>query len=98
MVDEGTGKAAERCPASYRSLSVSFFGNGLRIKYKDRLLRNLSKRAKEFGLQLTPLETVTPLVSSKEAEAPRPQRPTDQTADLEKIFRANGAKYYGLKR
>jgi transposase len=32
-------------------------------KYKDRLLRNLSKRAKEFGLQLTPLETVTPLVS-----------------------------------
>ena len=32
-------------------------------KYKDRLLRNLSKRAKEFGLQLTPLEPVTPLVS-----------------------------------
>jgi hypothetical protein len=29
-------------------------------KYKDRLLRNLAKRAKEFGLQLTPLETVTP--------------------------------------
>src|SRR5260221_1735895 len=25
-------------------------------KYKDRLLRNLSKRAKEFGFQLTPLE------------------------------------------
>jgi transposase len=32
-------------------------------KCKDRLLRNLSKRAKEFGLQLTPLATVTPLVS-----------------------------------
>src|SRR5258708_38841930 len=28
-------------------------------KYKDRLLRNLSKRAKEFGFQLTPLEPAT---------------------------------------
>ena len=32
-------------------------------KYKDRLLRNLSKRAKEFGFQLTPLEPATNLVS-----------------------------------
>src|SRR5260221_7414051 len=30
-------------------------------KYKDRLLRNLSKRAKEFGFQLTPLESATDL-------------------------------------
>src|SRR5258708_29180173 len=28
-------------------------------KYKERLLRNLSKRAKEFGLQLTPCEPST---------------------------------------
>jgi transposase len=32
-------------------------------KYKERLLRNLSKRAKEFGLQLTPCEPSTGLVS-----------------------------------
>ncbi len=32
-------------------------------KYKDRLLRNLTKRAKEFGFQLTPLEPATDLVS-----------------------------------
>jgi transposase len=32
-------------------------------KYKERLLRNLSKRAKEFGLQLTPCEPSTALVS-----------------------------------
>jgi transposase len=32
-------------------------------KYKDRLLRNLSKRAKEFGFQLTPLESAINLVS-----------------------------------
>jgi transposase len=32
-------------------------------KYKDRLLRNLNKRAKEFGFQLTPLEPATDLVS-----------------------------------
>jgi transposase len=32
-------------------------------KYKDRLLRNLCKRAKEFGFQLTPLESTIDLVS-----------------------------------
>ncbi len=32
-------------------------------KYKDRLLHNLSRRAKEFGLQLTPLDPATDLVS-----------------------------------
>src|SRR5258708_38365696 len=37
-------------------------------KYKDRLLRNLSKRAKEFGFQLTPLEPATDLVSSEDEE------------------------------
>jgi hypothetical protein len=32
-------------------------------RYKERLVRNLSKRAKEFGLQLTPLQPLTPAVS-----------------------------------
>ena len=32
-------------------------------KYKDRLLHNLSKRAKEFGFQLTPFEPATVSVS-----------------------------------
>ena len=32
-------------------------------RYKDRLLHNLSKRAKEFGFQLTPLEPATVSVS-----------------------------------
>jgi transposase len=32
-------------------------------RYKERAVRNLSKRAKEFGLQLTPLGAVTPPVS-----------------------------------
>src|SRR5258708_13601811 len=33
-------------------------------KYKDRLLRTLSKRAKEFGFQLTTLYSTTHLISS----------------------------------
>jgi transposase len=32
-------------------------------RYKERVLRNLGKRAKAFGLQLTPLEPLTPVVS-----------------------------------
>jgi transposase len=32
-------------------------------KYKERLLRNLHRRAKEFGFQLTPFEPATDLVS-----------------------------------
>ncbi len=32
-------------------------------KYKERLLHNLSKRAKEFGFQLTPFEPATVPVS-----------------------------------
>jgi transposase len=32
-------------------------------RYKERLLRNLSRRAKEFGFQLTPFEPATDLVS-----------------------------------
>ena len=32
-------------------------------KYKERLLHNLSKRAKEFGFQLTPFEPATVSVS-----------------------------------
>jgi|SRR5580704_3706625 transposase len=32
-------------------------------KNKERLLRNLTRRAKEFGFQLTPLEPTTDLVS-----------------------------------
>jgi transposase len=32
-------------------------------RYKERVLVNLSKRAKAFGLQLTPLEPLTPVVS-----------------------------------
>jgi hypothetical protein len=37
-------------------------------KYKERLVRNLSKRAKEFGFQLTPCEPATALVSSEAAQ------------------------------
>jgi transposase len=32
-------------------------------RYKERVVRNLTKRAKEFGLQLTPLQPLTPAVS-----------------------------------
>ena len=32
-------------------------------KYKERLVRNLNRRAKEFGFQLTPLDLVTGSVS-----------------------------------
>jgi transposase len=32
-------------------------------RYKERLLRNLRRRAKEFGFQLTPFEPATDLVS-----------------------------------
>jgi transposase len=32
-------------------------------RYKERLLRNLGKRAKEFGFQLTPFEPATVSVS-----------------------------------
>jgi hypothetical protein len=32
-------------------------------RYKERLLHNLSKRAKEFGFQLTPFEPATVSVS-----------------------------------
>jgi hypothetical protein len=32
-------------------------------RYKERVLHNLSKRAKAFGLQLTPLEPLSPVVS-----------------------------------
>jgi Transposase len=37
------------------------------LKYKERLLRNLSRRAKEFGFQLTPLAPATDLVFRRPA-------------------------------